>query len=305
MKHMKLLLIGTQESAAKADDYYDSYIDVFRHAISEAGIEGSIDFTYLDDLALSAGDGKITASDTTSGNQLNAYDMIFIRGLGLRQRFDELRLISAYARENKIKLVNDYASFRDSSKLGQAVTFHETGLPVASSVFVNRAVLAGKVTLPFEFPCIMKATFGAHGNDNYFVKSLEEVREIQAQSSGKRFVLQRFVKNEGDFRILIVGQDVTLIGRRAVEGSHLNNTSQGADAEIIAKETVNPEMIADAKKIAGHLGMTIAGVDAIIDTDSGEYFFLEVNSQPQIMSGAFLDVKASMLASLLAHESGE
>ena len=64
-------------------------------------------------------------------------------------------------------------------------------------------------------------------------------------------------------------------------------------------------MIADAKKIAGHLGMTIAGVDAIIDTDSGEYFFLEVNSQPQIMSGAFLDVKASMLASLLAHESGE
>jgi len=302
---MKLLLIGTQESAAQAENYYDSYITVFREAIDAAGIEGSIDFTYLDDLALSAGDGKISAVDTVSGNELNAYDMVFIRGLGLRQRFDELKLVSVYARENNIKLVNDYASFRDSSKLGQAVTFHETGLPVASSVFVNRVVLAGKVELPFGFPCIMKATFGAHGNDNYLVKSLEEVVKIQAESSGKRFVLQRFVKNEGDFRILVVGEEVTLIGRRATSGSHLNNTSQGADAEIIANDAVDPKMISDAKKVIQHLGMTIAGVDAIIDSDTGEYFFLEVNSQPQLMSGAFLDVKASMLSKLLAYESGK
>ena len=302
---MKLLLIGTQESAAQAENYYDSYVEVFRGAIAEAGIEGTIDFTYLDDLALAVGDGTLSVADTVSGNELNTYDMVFMRGLGLRKRFDELRVLSAYARENNIKLVNDYSGFRDSSKLGQAVNFHETGLPVATTVFVNRVVLAGKVKLPFDFPCIMKATFGAHGNDNYLVHSLDEVVKIQAESSDKRFVLQRFVKNEGDFRILIVGEEVVLIGRRAVEGSHLNNTSQGADAVIIEHDAVDPQMINDAKKVMQYLDMTIAGVDAIIDSDTGEYFFLEVNSQPQLMSGAFLDVKASMIAKLLAHESGE
>ena len=302
---MKLLLIGTQESAAKAENYYDSYIETFMKAIDESGVHGTIDFTFLDDLALAAGDGTITATDTVSGNPLSVYDAIFIRGLGLRNRFDELKLVSVYARRNGIKLINDYSDFRDSSKLGQAVTFYDIDLPVANSLFINRAILAGRVDIPFDFPCIMKATFGAHGNDNYLVQSLEEVVRIQSEDTKKRFVLQRFVKNDGDFRILIVGDEVKLIGRTAVEGSHLNNTSQGGDAVIIPNEDVNPAMIEDARKVAHHLGMTIAGVDVIIDNTTGDYFFLEVNSQPQLMSGAFVDVKTSLIAKLLAQVAGE
>ena len=302
---MKIILIGSIESAAKAENYYDSYIDTFNEAIGQAAINATIDFVFLDDLVLSVGDGNIEVFNVNSGTSLSDYDLIFVRGLGFRHRFDELKLISVFARERGIQIINDYSSFRDSSKLGQAVKFHELDLPVSSTVFLNRAVLAGNTPLPFGFPCIMKASFGAHGNDNYLVHSLDEIKQISAKSRSMRFVLQRFVKNEGDFRILVIGDEVIVIGRRAVGDSHLNNTSQGASAEIIPLENLSSAMIDDAKKVTASLDMTFAGVDAIIDVDTGDYYFLEVNSQPQLMSGAFVDVKTSLIAKFLTQASGE
>jgi formate-dependent phosphoribosylglycinamide formyltransferase (GAR transformylase) len=67
---------------------------------------------------------------------------------------------------------------------------------MAKSVYVNRSILENGYEVGIEFPCVMKAVFGAHGNDNYLVNSLEEVRRI-AQASALRFVLQRMIPNDG------------------------------------------------------------------------------------------------------------
>lgn len=295
----QILLIGSSQTSDRIDEYYGEYADFFSRSIVESGKDISLRWTLFDDLLVQVGDGNFMIEDTRSGLDISQFDAILIRGKGFRRFFDLVRAVSSYSRLHNIPVINDYSSFRDSSKLAQAVQFYEVGLPVATTVYVNQALLANPSALPFEFPCVLKAVFGAHGEDNYLVHSMDEVKEIAAHSN-LRFVMQRFVPNDNDFRILVAGERTIAISRKAVDGSHLNNTSQGGSAYLVPEDSLPDGMIADAIKITRHLDMTIAGVDALIDKHTGNYFFLEVNSQPQLMSGAFVHEKAKLIGGLFA-----
>lgn len=289
---MKILLIGNKGPHDDPSAYYDQYQAFFERAITHTQSTNTIQYTLIDDLIISVGDGEFSIYDTRHQADLSDYQLIIIRGEGFRSLYGVLKAISVYAKLKNIPTINDYGDFRDSSKLTQAVQFFETGLPVARSVYVTPAVLDEKIPVGFDFPCIMKAIFGSHGNDNYLVHSMAEARDIAARSKNIHFVLQRFVPNNNDYRLLIIGDETLVISRLAVEGSHLNNTSQGGQAVLASADDLPAGVIQDAHKIMRHLGMTIAGVDVLADKNSGEFFFLEVNSQPQLMTGAFVDEKA-------------
>ena len=291
-KHV--LLIGNDRTENDTSDYYGSYTSFFEKSFKRAALSASIDWTLLQDLYIEVGDGIILIVDTKTGKELSHFDTIIIRGMGFRSLFDVLKTVSVYGQEHNINVINDYSAFRDSSKLTQAVQFYEAGLPVAKTVYVNRVVLEGNHTLGVTFPCIMKAVFGSHGNDNHVVHSLADVRTISSQSSA-RFVLQRLVPNNGDYRILVVGSDVRCIERVAATGSHLNNTSQGGSARLITHDKLPIGMVDGARKIMERLDMSIAGVDALTDNETGDYFFLEVNSQPQLMTGAYTEEKEQLV----------
>lgn len=291
---MNILLIGNKETSGTPEQYYGDYAAFFDKALSYSTKGGGIKFTLIDDLIIAVGDDTFSIYDSRHACDIADYDLILIRGKGFRNMFDTVKTISSYGTHKNVPVINNYTGFRDSSKLMQAVQFFELGLPVACTVLVTPAVLTGKAPLPFGFPCIMKAAYGAHGNDNYLVNSMLEASEIAAKSAGKRFVLQRFVPNDNDYRVLIIGGEVLVIGRSAANGSHLNNTSQGGSA-VLANGEVPDEVITQSRKIMEHLDMTIAGVDLLADKNTGKFYFLEVNSQPQLMSGAFIDEKAQAL----------
>jgi glutathione synthase/RimK-type ligase-like ATP-grasp enzyme len=176
------------------------------------------------------------------------------------------------------------------------VHFHVYGLPVAQTVFITPAVVRNLDKLSFGFPCIMKATNGSHGNFNYKLQGSEEVERVLTEDEGKHtFVLQRFMPNDCDFRILVAGNEVMVIKRSALGDSHLNNTSKGGDAELVDPASLPAAIIAQARDIVQKIGMTVAGVDVLYDQSTGNYSFLEVNSQPQLMTGAFVDEKAELM----------
>ena len=303
---MHILLIGNKETAPDTDDYYSQYASFFQSALDmENSGAHEISYALIEELYIQVGDSDFIIRDTKHNKDLASYDAVLIRAKGLRNYFDVVKTISIYARQKALPVINDYSGFRDSSKLAQAVQFFVLDIPVATTVYVNRAVLYGAHELPFTFPCIMKATFGAHGNDNYLVGSIEEARNIAAKDPKIQFVLQRFVPNDGDFRILLAGNEVLIIKRLAQGESHLNNTSQGGSASLIDLDTVPTHVITDSRKIAAELGMTIAGVDVLADKNTGEFFFLEVNSQPQLMSGAFVSEKITTVGRYFAALAAE
>ena len=245
---MNILLLGSDETSDTLDEYYGQYTDFFNHAASLSTQAIKFEWTLLNDLYIEVGDGKFVIKDSKTSTHLYEYDLILIRGKGLADQFDVVKAVSVYGKLNGISIVNDYKNFRNSSKLVQAVQFHETGLPVASTVYVNRSLVENKFAVPFGFPCIMKASFGSHGNDNYLIHSAEEMIHIINKPNSPRFVLQRHIPNENDFRVLVCGDRTLIISRKGVEGTHLNNTSQGGEAFMIDEHKLPYGMVEQAKK---------------------------------------------------------
>ncbi|QQS18807.1 hypothetical protein IPL68_01950 [Candidatus Saccharibacteria bacterium] len=114
------------------------------------------------------------------------------------------------------------------------------------------------------------------GNLNYLVNDLHELQEIFEQPSDKplNFIVQDYIPNDGDFRILAMGDMVRLvIHRQAQNGSHLNNTSQGGSAAVVPVESL-PESVRDASlRMARLLKREVTGVDMIRHNETGEYYF--------------------------------
>lgn len=303
---MSILIIG--KAKVKPDetvrDYYQKYVDFFDKSAKTASVEASIGTSLFDDLIITVGDGEFSIYDTKNDCDINSYQAIFIRGDALRDNMDVVAAINEYANIHNIPVINDYSNVRDSSKLLQAVNFHKLSVPVAKTLLVNDAALT-KADLNWLFPCVMKAIHGSHGNDNHMVRDMDEVRSILAKTPGKKFVLQRFVPNDCDYRILVIGNDTLVIRRSAVGDSHLNNTSQGGQAELVDNDVIPEGIMRDVKKITDYYGMTIAGIDVFSDKNTSEFFFLEVNSQPQLMTGAFLDKKEELVGKLLKELSDQ
>jgi glutathione synthase/RimK-type ligase-like ATP-grasp enzyme len=294
------ILGGSQPVTDKDRTYYQEYIDFFKASGATAEVEVTAYSALLQDLIISVGDGNFSIYDAHNNKPLEDYDVIFIRASSLRNSMDVVASVSEYASLKKIPVINDvYRARTDSSKLLQAVHFALLDIPVAETLYVTDAIFESNRIKDWKFPCIMKASHGSHGNDNFVVESLAEVKEKKEALSDKAFVLQRFVPNDGDLRILIVGDEVRIIGRSAAEGSHLNNTSQGGEAILIDEATIPIEVIEQSRRIMEYRNLTIAGVDVIPDKNTHEYFFLEVNSQAQLISGAFLDEKKAIVGKLL------
>ena len=300
---MRIVIIGSKTGSKDPETYYKQYVQFFDAAASEAASEHYVSHAFFDDLIISVGDQGFSITNTRDASDLSSYDVIILRGTGFRKAFDILKAISAYARLHALTLINDYHGFRDSSKLTQAVQFFQHTIPVAQTVLVTEAVLAAR-ELPVTFPCILKATFGAHGNDNHVVKSISEVADIVSANPHKPYVLQTFVPNDRDYRVLIIGDETLIIERRAAGDSHLNNTSQGGSATLVSPDYLPAGALTDARRIVRALDMTIAGVDILCHAETGAYYFLEVNSQPQLMSGAFVAEKQRAVTAYLRMLNG-
>ena len=292
---MKVLLLGTNGVTANDPEYYERYLDFFKTAAQQSRTELEVVYCMVDDLFIAVGDGQFSIRDMRNGHELSEFQAVLIRG-HIHEHVDVVKTVSMYLQQHGIPGINDYSMFRTASKLIQAVHFQVYGLPVAQTVFVTPAVVAALDRLPFEFPCIMKATNGSHGNFNYKVAGAEDVTRVLEEDGDKhKFVLQRFMPNDCDYRVLIAGDEVMVIKRTAVEDSHLNNTSKGGDAVLVDAGSLPSEIIEQSRHIVKKIHMTIAGVDVLYDQSRDAYSFLEVNSQPQLMTGAFVPEKAEMI----------
>lgn len=145
---------------------------------------------------------------------------------------------------------------------------------------------------------VFKAIDGSTGDDNYLVRSREELQNIVAQNQGRHFIAQAFVANDSDLRLIVLGDEVRLVieRKRKDDSTHLNNTSQGASATLIPIESVDKALIALSLQAAQIMKRDVAGVDIMLEQGTGEPYVLEVNASPQIASGAFEAEKREVYA---------
>ena len=253
-------------------------------------------------------DGKnLSVKDTLSGRDISDYDALFLTGWFKTKALDDVaRSVAHYAASKNIPFANSEAYYgRSFTKLSQCVIAVLNGIKTTPFVFsLNpEATLAYLRDKPINYPCIAKAVAASKGRDNYLVDSIEQLEAIlrDEQNPKKFFIVQPYIPNDGDCRILVMnGKVVRVIHREAKAGSHLNNTSQGGTASLLAVSELPQTVIDDSAKIAKLFRREITGVDMIKDKESGDYYFLEVNNMPQLATGSYVREKLVQLDKTLA-----
>jgi glutathione synthase/RimK-type ligase-like ATP-grasp enzyme len=284
-----MVLILSNVNADSQKGNHDKYVSLI-HKSAKSPDVAIYDAVY-DELLFSISGGQLDCYDTKNNIDLKEYDIIMNRTYTIDDFVDELNLLSHYANENKISLINDYGYIHKKSKLTQSVKFLQAGVPMPWTIYLNKAATENSLKR-LSFPCIMKDVNGSYGDNNYLVDGVDKIVSIKQQYSNTRFILQEFIPNDGDLRVLMVGSRHLIIGRKATDSSHLNNTSKGGAATII--NGINVDILDDCQKIMQTFGRTIAGIDVIINSETSQHYFLELNSQPQVTTGAFVDEKVEL-----------
>lgn len=196
--------------------------------------------------------------------------------------------------------------FPATSKLYQYALLEGSGLHVPPTVYMLPSVLAGSfdaISGTLGLPFVLKDIHGNKGQHNYVVRdrrSFDEACAITA-TAGVHCVAQAFVPNDCDYRVLVLGAKIALVVKRtrADDTTHLNNTSQGAEAALVPASTFPLAIQKACIDGARLVERQVAGVDIVQDKMTGMWYCLEVNDGPQLASGSFTAEKHAVLAQYL------
>ncbi len=252
----------------------------------------------FDHLVIEIAPGKFDITDGRSDQNINQFDLVIIREY--KGRFVDLAyVVSKYLEASDVRFLNqNYLVYRPLSKIAQAVVFYEQKVRFPATVLSLNPDYLEKKLRTLGYPLILKDTLGMHGSDNFLVDSLEDVRQIYQRHPMKAFVAQEYVPNSHDYRVLVMGDLEPLqIKRTAADGSHLNNTSQGGSGALVKE--LPPQILDKAQQLCKLLNLTIGGVDVLQSSQNGHYYFLEINNQPQLVTGVELAGKMSAFQKFL------
>lgn len=293
----RILIIGSKSSESGESQALANMEQFVRDALgAPAGVEIVVTGCHLDEIGFVISNDQVSSLNMNDGTDLKDYDLVFFRGK-LAPSINVAASVAQYLDDHHVPHLNTaYAKRRAVGKVAQMFQMAALDLPIAKTVSTNARHLPALIAQQLTYPVIVKDVQGAHGSNNYLVASEEELVKILADQPEVTFMAQEFITNDGDYRVLLVGDHAAIIHRKGQDGSHLNNTSTGGQATLINLDEFPAAILEQSRQFATYCGYEIAGVDAIIDKNTGKHYFLEINSQPQLASGAFIDTKSQLLA---------
>ncbi len=234
--------------------------------------------------------------DPDQGFDVADFDLVVFRTIRFYR--EKATAVAAYCRKKGVQYIDEYISQNGTFKSDSAMLAWERDLAMpATLVAPADKVLELAERNLLGWPLIVKAEDGRKGQENYLIHTYEELRDTFTEHPEVHFVLQQFIPNEGDYRILVFNYKPALaVLRRAKPGSHLNNTSQGASSQLVPLSEIPRDVQELACRAALHEKIAIAGVDVVVDARTSKAYLLEVNKAPQISTGSYVEEKIQAYA---------
>lgn len=252
--------------------------------------------TTFDRLLFDIHTSNITVYDTYNNCDLSDFDVIHIRNvdkaIGV---LDFARTVGLYAEFHGVKILEPVDQIAEFGKLSQMMLFASNGLSVPRTIACwDHEMLREKAEI-LGFPVIVKANNGMKGSDNFKIDEATQLEEL-ALIPQQRFIAQEFIPNEGDYRVLFAGdyERPLIFKRLPTEGSHLNNTSKGAEAVRYDVADFDARALQMCVEAAQAVRRIITGIDIMQDARDGSWVLLEANVNPALSMGAFLEEKRDM-----------
>ena len=165
-----------------------------------------------------------------------------------------------------------------SNKVFQNIKAQKIGIKTPKTLIGRHVYQSVAEILGDSF--IVKAANGIQGNKVFLVESHEQYTESLKQISGD-VLSQEFIKNTGDYRVFIIGNQVHAIFKRVPKpGDFRANISQGGNGELVTDESLRNKLETMSLAIAEDLQLDITGVDIMKSEETGELNFIEANVNP-------------------------
>jgi RimK family alpha-L-glutamate ligase len=215
-----------------------------------------------------------------NNKNINDYDVYFFRNS--KRYWEEVSLIIDQLDENK-KIIDPMVKRgrpSDACKAHQMLVLSQAGLPVPKSIYGGLDYLRNEAVKEFNFPLIIKGSRGDRRRQVFkiygkvdFEEKIEELKLIEKNGENK-YMLQEYIVNTEDYRLMVLGDRVLGVMKRAVgENTRLKNVFEKFDLPESVKKL--------AIKVAFVCGIAIAGVDVVFrDNDFNKPLFFEVNKTP-------------------------
>lgn len=223
-------------------------------------------------------DGKMLVK-FKSGKDLKNYGVIYFKfvkhyreeaSLIMDGIDDEVKVIDSVLRRGRPS---------DFCKIHQMKAMVDAGLNVPRFVMGRLKYLRYEAIKKFEYPLILKGSQGDRRsqvfkffNDSSWDKGWDVFCEREI-NEGQRYMLQEYIVNTEDFRVMVLGNRVLGVMKRATgENPLLKNVFTKAEL----RECVLEKAVAAAKAC----GIEVAGVDVVFKEGDKEPYFWEVNRAP-------------------------
>lgn len=237
-------------------------------------------------------DGKIMFGDV----DMKDFDGWFFRSVGSELEWS--KLLQLYAKKHKIPVVDEYLLNEGPLRRFKSVMtwqLDEAGITYPKSSYIETWKDLEKFLLGASFPLIVKLSQGGrHGMGTFWIREyadLSNLREVldarkeKAKENGEKvpmirgFLVQEYIENDGDFRVMTVGYKcIGGFKRQVKEEKLILNKSQG-NSYGLAEIPENVVKVAEAA--AKVLEIEVAGTDLVICKKTGEVYIIEVNEAPQ------------------------
>lgn len=254
-----------------------------------------VDVCELEDLSYFITSDAIEIRNEKNNKLLEEYALLYFRSWGVLH--GHAIAAARYCQIKSIPFVDrEVLRTGSQNKITQYVNLHQAGVPIPRTFIAEAHVLKAQYSQRgFEFPMILKSISGTRGSDNFLVSSESEMNDVLDNNQHLIFVMQEFIPNEGDYRVVVLGDQVKLVLHRSSNAdTHLNNTSQGGQATIVDSATIPEEVQSQCVQAAQFFGRDISGVDLVQSKDTGKYYFFEVNRAPQLEKSSFESEKAAL-----------
>lgn len=236
--------------------------------------------------------GEADVIDMASGVSLGDASFVYLKSWEVMP--EEASALANFLFYKGVTFIDTLALGMGVSKLATTFRLWGQGVAMPNSVYVRRAdrladfLKSDRATMLGD-KFIVKDIIGAKGKMNFLVDRTEAIKIVE-ENPDVHFVCQRFIPNDGDYRVGIYADEPGFIIKRVGSGqSHLNNTSAGGKATYIPVNEAPKKIIAIAKKASAATDLQVAGVDLIRDKETAKWYVLEVNQGSQIVTGAFVE----------------
>ena len=245
-------------------------------------LDHRIEGCYSKDLAIITDETRFEPS--LKGKDINSYDLIYL--MVSKRRWEWYTVCNYLHKTNGTiivnrKIVDPSYNFYLTSASDYLKQF-EQNLPFPKSEILYSLKNIDQIALNFKFPLILKTTQGRKGIGVYLINSKEGLFKIQTELPKDRaFVIREFIPNDGDIRVFTVGyKAVAAMKRIPQKGEFRSNISRGGTGVPFDLENY-PKVRELAEKASEITRTEIAGVDIIINKETGQPYILEINPGPQ------------------------